>query len=116
MQLVAKLRLFYSPYTICYISQECFLLPDEECYKAIGVNVGSCCEIELADEDEIQPLVYNVNALILQPFVKECIKSEVYRSKVLEFFNKLARNPNSGILYMLIILEPPDKEILDYAW
>lgn len=116
MHLVAKLRLFESPYTICYISEECFLLPDEEYYKAIGVNIGDCCEIELANEDEVTPLVYKVNALILQPFVRECMKSEIYRTRVLEFFNKLAGNPACGVLYVLIILEPPDKEILDYAW
>lgn len=92
------------------------MLPDEKYYKALGVNVGDCCEIELTDEDDIKPLVYNVNALILQPFVRECVKSEIYRMRVLEFFNKLAGYPGRGVLYMLIILEPPDKEILDYAW
>lgn len=116
MQLIAKLRLFDSPYTMCYISQECFLLPDEKYYKAIGVNAGECCEIELADEDKVKPTVYNVNALILQPFVKECVKSEMYRTKVVQFFNKRAINPASGVLYVLLILEPPDKEILDYVW
>lgn len=116
MQLVAKLRLFESPYTTCYISEDCFLLPDEQYYKAIGVNIGDCCEIKLAKEDQVKTLVYKVNALILQPFVKECVKSEIYRTRVLEFFNKLAGNLASGVLCVLIILEPPDKELLDYAW
>lgn len=116
MPLVANLRLFDSPYTLCYISEQRFVLPGEKYYKDIGVNVGECCEIGLSKEDKSRTLIYKVNALILQPLVKECVKSEIYRAKVFEFFYKLAGNPARGLLYALIILEPPDKEIIDYAW
>lgn len=124
MQLVTKVYLYRSPYTICYISQDRILLPDEYSSKSIGVKVNTSdfnlddTEIKNDNTKELNKknLKLSTSALFLQPFLKECLNSEVYRTNVLRNFKKLSGHPNSGTLFLKLILEPPDKEVIDYAW
>ncbi|KAJ2940288.1 hypothetical protein O0L34_g11862 [Tuta absoluta] len=122
MELVTKVRLFRSPYTICYISKDHIVLPDEKTYKSIGVNTGDCFEdIEEIGDGKVtynrkNKLKCTTSALFLQPFLKECLNSKVYRSKVLAHLNMLSGNPDSGVVFLKLILEPPDRELIDYAW
>ncbi|XP_045454280.1 uncharacterized protein LOC123663656 [Melitaea cinxia] len=124
MQLVTKVYLYRSPYTICYISQDRLLLPDEYSSKSIGVKVNTSdfnlddTEIKNDNTKELNKknLKLSTTALFLQPFLKECLNSEVYRTNVLRNLKKLSSHPNSGTLFLKLILEPPDKEVIDYAW
>lgn len=117
MQVVTKVRLFRSPYTIFFISEDVSILPDEQYYKSIGVKTGDCCEFEIDGEEEVKKkLKLRANALFLQPFVKECVNSDVYRSKVVSHLNRLGGHPEGGTVFLKLILEPPDTEIIDYAW
>ncbi|KAI5642642.1 hypothetical protein NE865_05409 [Phthorimaea operculella] len=122
MELITKVRLFRSPYTICYISKDHIVLPDERTYKSIGVNTGECLEdIEDIGDGKVQNNTRNklkctTSALFLQPFIKECLNSKVYRSKVLAHLSMLCGNPYSGVVFLKLILEPPDRELIDYAW
>lgn len=115
--MVTKVRLFRSPYTIFFITEDLSILPDEQYYKSIGVKIGDCCELEIDGEDEVQKkLRVKTNALFLQPFVKECVNSDVYRSNVVSHLNRLGGYPACGTVFLKLILEPPDTEIIDYAW
>ncbi|KAF9796668.1 hypothetical protein SFRURICE_010639 [Spodoptera frugiperda] len=97
MQVVTKVRLFRSPYTIFFITEDLSILPDEQYYKSIGVKIGDCCELEIDGEDEVQKkLRVKTNALFLQPFVKECVNSDVYRSNVVSHLNRLGGYPACG--------------------
>lgn len=116
MQVVTKVRLFRSPYTIFFISEDVSVLPDEQYYKSIGVKTGDCCEFEIDGEEAKKKLKLRVNALFLQPFVKECVNSDVYRSNVVSHMNRLGGYPECGTVFLKLILEPPDTEIIDYAW
>nr|XP_034828099.1 uncharacterized protein F58A4.6 [Maniola hyperantus] len=123
MQLVTKVRLFKSPYTVCYISEDRIVLSDEYSCKSIGVraDTGDCSFVdqnELNEEKESSRKILKVytNALFLQPFVKECLNSNVFRTNVLRYLYKLCGYPNSRTVFLKLILEPPDKEVIDYAW
>ena len=117
MQVVAKVRLFRSPYTIFFLTEDLSILPDEQYYKSIGVKIGDCCELEIDGEDQVKKkLTLRTNALFLQPFVKECVNSDVYRSNVVSHLNMLGGYPECGTVFLKLILEPPDAEIIDYAW
>ncbi|XP_026494498.1 uncharacterized protein LOC113399565 [Vanessa tameamea] len=121
MQLVTKVHLYRSPYTICYISEDRLTLPDEYSYKSIGVkndtndsNIGDQ-NVNILDLNK-KNLKFSTSALFLQPFLKECLNSNVYRINVLRNLNELSGHPNSGTLFLKLILEPPDREVIDYAW
>lgn len=124
MQLVTKVRLFKSPYTVCYISEDRIALSDEYICKSIGVraDTGNCSLVDQNrsknEEKESSTKILKVytNALFLQPFVKECLNSNVYRTNVLRYLYKLCGYPNSKKVFLKLILEPPDKEVIDYAW
>lgn len=126
MELVTKVFLYRSPYTICYMTKDRIILPDSQSYKSIGIkrnasdlNVGDHIEVksDLKTEASCKRLLkLNTSALFLQPFLKECINSDVYRINVIRYINKLSGYPNSGTVFLKLILEPPDKEVIDYAW
>jgi hypothetical protein len=117
MQVIIKVRLFKSRYTICHITEYNLLLEDIECYKPLGINCGDCAEV-IVDEkrDKNKKLKLVTNALFLQPFVKECFNSDVYRGNVLVHLHKLCGYPENGTVFFNFILEPPDKDIIDHAW
>uniref|UniRef100_A0A1E1WIQ9 Uncharacterized protein n=1 Tax=Pectinophora gossypiella TaxID=13191 RepID=A0A1E1WIQ9_PECGO len=118
MKLVTKVRLFRSPYTICYISKDQVALPDEKYYKTIGVNAGDFCDVSVEDEEQdtvSKKLKFTASALFLQPFLKECLNSEVYRCKVLSYLSHLAGS-DCGLVVLNLTLEPPDKEVIDFVW
>lgn len=118
MQVIAKVHLFRSPYTICYISEEDLVLPDTQCCKLIGVKCGDDAnDLQIQEKTEKQKhLKFVASAFFLKPFVKECVNSDVYRGKVLLHLNKLCGYPLNGTVFLNLILEPPDKEMIDYAW
>lgn len=125
MQLVTKVRLYRKPYTICCITEDRITLPDSHSCKSIGVkcdisnlNIGDYIEVKyepILNEDK-NILKLTTTALFLQPFLKECVNSNVYRKNVITYLNKVCGYPNSGTVYFKLILVPPDKEIIDYAW
>ncbi|CAB3220162.1 unnamed protein product [Arctia plantaginis] len=117
MQVLTNIRLFRSPFTLFYISEGFIIFPNEECYKSIGVKVGDCCEISVDDKiPDAQVLKLRTSAFFLQLFVKECQNSSTYRHNVVTHLNKLSGYPLDGTAFLKLILEPPDTEIIDYAW
>lgn len=125
MQLITKVHLYRKPYTICCITEDRITLPDSHSCKSIGVkcdisnlNIGDYIEVKyepILNEDK-NILKLTTTALFLQPFLKECVNSNVYRKNVITYLNKVCGYPNSGTVYFKLILVPPDKEIIDYAW
>ncbi|XP_038215863.1 uncharacterized protein LOC119835229 [Zerene cesonia] len=121
MQLVVKIRLFRSPFTICYITEHNVILPDEHS-KCIGINFASgdqnyeCNKIHIENENKLnrKTLGYKTTALFLQPFLRECVYSDVYRRNIIRYLNEISGN--SGTVFFKLILEPPDKEVIDYIW
>lgn len=117
MQVLTKIRLFRSPFTTFYISEDFSVLPNEQCYKDIGVKIGDCCEVQVEHEIPTARLLkLRTNAFFLQLFVKECLNSDVYRYNVVRHLNKISGYPLDGTVFLKLILEPPDIEIIDYAW
>ncbi|CAG9559018.1 unnamed protein product [Danaus chrysippus] len=124
MQLVAKVYLFRSPYTICFISEDSVTLSNEGKYKSIGVNVIKKKVIsgdELSKNVNVRSsnrkiLKLSTTALFLQPFLRECLNSNIYRTNVLLHLNKLSEETNSRTVFLKLILEPPDREVIDYVW
>ncbi|XP_030037876.2 uncharacterized protein LOC115453325 [Manduca sexta] len=118
MQAITKVSLYRSPYTICYISEDFFVLPDEQIYKNVGLEAGDCCEIKITDERtrKRKYLKLCTSALFLKPFVKETARSPAFRANLLSNLNKSSGYPSSGTVFLKLVLEPPDKEIIDYAW
>lgn len=117
MQVVIKILLYRVPYTICYVSDDRLAFPDKRYYKSIGLEAGDCCVAP--ENDEIVgrkgAVKCTTNALFLQPFVK-CLRSDVYRTNVVLYLNRLCEWPTSRRVLLRFILEPPDREIIDYAW
>ncbi|CAK1590097.1 unnamed protein product [Parnassius mnemosyne] len=117
MKVLIDIWLFRSSYTTCLLTEEGFMLPDKHFYKSIGVNVGDCWDVDIKQKiSQAKKLKFVANALFLQPFVKECIIFNIYRAKVVKNINKFCGNINNGTVFLKLILEPPDKEIIDYAW
>ncbi|XP_075983888.1 uncharacterized protein F58A4.6 [Anticarsia gemmatalis] len=117
MQVLTKIRLFRNPFTTFYFSEDFSVLPDEECYKSIGLKIGDCCEIQVDDVIPASRLLkLRTNAFFLQLFVRECMNSDVYRKNVVSHLNELSGYPIDGTVFFKLILEPPDTEIIDYAW
>lgn len=116
MQVVTKVRLFRSPFTVCYISEDVCVLPNKEHYKSLGVKSGQPHEYSIGDNTKYKALKLVANAIFLQPFVKECLNSDVYRTNVVTHLNERCGNPESQTVFLKLILEPPDLEIIDYAW
>lgn len=117
MQVVFKVILYRVPYTICYVSQQYLVLPDKLYYQTIGIEPEDCSDLSNVDENEGRQcmLQYNTNALFLQPFIN-CLRSFTYRTNVIKYLNKLSDYPAGGAVLVKLKLEPPDQEIIDYAW
>ncbi|XP_052738812.1 uncharacterized protein LOC112056964 [Bicyclus anynana] len=118
MQLVIKVYLFKIPYTVCFISEDSITLPDECICRSIGVRADNDgCRIKDQKKESSRKIlkVYS-SALFLQPFVKECLNSDVYRTNVLRNLSELCSHPDSRTVFLKLILEPPDREVIDYAW
>ncbi|CAH0402868.1 unnamed protein product [Chilo suppressalis] len=117
MQIITKVRLYRSPFTICYISEENVLLPDVKSAEILGIKCGDSNEVQVNDKrDKRNKLKFAVSALFLQPFLKECLSSDVYRGNVLINLHKFCGFPKNGTVFLKLILEPPDRELIDYAW
>ncbi|XP_072934234.1 uncharacterized protein F58A4.6 [Epargyreus clarus] len=116
MHLLINVCLFNRPFTVCYITEEYLTFSNEEGYKSIGVKEDSNSCIHLNDEKAGKKCKLKASALFLQPFLKECLNSEVYRTNVLKNFNRLSGSPKDSVVFLKLILEPPDKEVIDYSW
>lgn len=117
MQVITKVRLFRSPYTICYISEDCVVIPDVKSYELLGVKCGDGCEVQVSDnKNKDLRLKFVATAHFLLPFLRECLNSDVYRGNVLMHLHRLCGYPENGTVFLNLILEPPDKEVIDYAW
>lgn len=117
MQVVTQVYLFRSPYTICYINEEVVVLANEELYKVLSLNhiTYPDKENEVSSDIVRKRLRLVVGAYFLGPFLKECSNSEAYRHNVIDRFKKVSGH-DSGTVFLKLILEPPDQEIIDYAW
>lgn len=117
MQVVIKILLYRVPYTVCCISDDCLVIPDKQYYKLIGLKAGDCHDIPDIDENACRrgALKCTTNSLFLQPFVK-CLMSDIYRTSVILHLNKVCGWPESRTVVLRLFLEPPDHEIIDYAW
>lgn len=123
MSIVTEILLFRKPYTTCYISNEQFILPHRKYNISIGVksDIHVCKVVDVPgneSNEENSKKIFKVktNALFLQPFVKACLNSSVYRENVIRHLNNLSGIPGEGVIHLKLILEPPDKEIIDYEW
>lgn len=119
MQLVTKIRLFGEPYTVSYISEDDVVFPNAEVYKALGFESHNSCDIFVNSEDDSsgrKPLRLVTSAHFLRPFLRECIQSDIYRWKVLTHLRELSGIPDTETVFFKLILDPPDKELIDYAW
>lgn len=117
MQVLINIRLFKRHFTVFYMTEDFSVLPNEQYYKSIGVKVGDCCEVHLDDKIPAHRLLkLRANALFLNLFVKECLNSNVYRINVVSYLHKLSGYPEDSIVFLKLILEPPDPEIIDYSW
>ncbi|XP_068623815.1 uncharacterized protein [Battus philenor] len=118
MRVFINVWLFQSPYTICYITEDVFMLPHEQHYKTIGVKVGECYYIAVEEShiSRAKKIKLGVNALFFQPFVKECLLSHNFRANVVRNIYQTCQIPHYKTVFLKLILEPSDKEIIDYAW
>lgn len=117
MQLIIKIRLYGKFYTVCYISEDELLLPKPIFYKLLGLKVENDSKDDLFSIVQLEKtLRLKTSALFLYPFVHECYNSKVYRIKVLVHLYQLSQKKEDDIVFLKLLLEPPDKEILDYAW
>ncbi|XP_041972029.1 uncharacterized protein F58A4.6 [Aricia agestis] len=121
MLLLVKVNLYNSPFVLFEVFKEDLIFYDVEVLKMIGLRTNSAI-IELDDDTKSERikstkkcLKLRANGLFLQPFVKECINSEIYRCCVINRLKQCEMNLNTRV-FLKLILEPPDKEILDYAW
>ncbi|XP_063832965.1 uncharacterized protein F58A4.6 [Ostrinia nubilalis] len=114
MQLVTSVRLYRRPYTICYVSEEGLVIPDTQCCKLLGIECGY--GDYYYDSGYRNKLKFVATAFFLRPFVQACINSDEYRYRVLLHLHKLCGFPEDGVVFLKLILEPPDKEIIDYGW
>ncbi|XP_059048209.1 uncharacterized protein F58A4.6 [Achroia grisella] len=117
MQVIINIYLYRSPYTICYICDEGLVLPDKEICRLLALgpdNSGIQDTIQEHQDGSRWKLI--VNAFFLKPFLKECHKSDVYRTNVVSHLNKISGYPENGVVFLKLILEPPDQEIIDYGW
>ncbi|KAJ0173247.1 hypothetical protein K1T71_011423 [Dendrolimus kikuchii] len=119
MQIVAKVILYRNLYTICYITEDSVIIQDKQCCKALGLKNSECDktgDIENVKTIQGKSLKYTATALFLKPFVFECMNSDIYRAKVLTYLTTISGCPANGTVFLKLILEPPDSDIIDYAW
>ncbi|KAM3963850.1 uncharacterized protein ACR2FA_001886 [Aphomia sociella] len=117
MQVVTTIYLYGAPFTISYISEDGLALRDKELYTLLTLESGDNSETQDVHKDiNGKMLRYRTNAFFLKPFMKECQNSDVYRANVVIHLNKLCGYPENGTVFLKLILEPPDREIIDYAW
>ncbi|KAL4714506.1 hypothetical protein ACJJTC_017569 [Scirpophaga incertulas] len=117
MQLMIKVTLYRKPYTIFYIYFEYLpLLEVHTCKFVFEKSADSIKVIQEGDGYLRRKLRLTASALFLQPFKEACLRSEVYRRNVLMNLHKLFINRETGTVLLNLKLEPPDKEIIDYAW
>ncbi|XP_013184061.2 uncharacterized protein LOC106129908 [Amyelois transitella] len=119
MQVVTQIYLFRNPYTICYINEEVVILANDELYKVLNLNQKAYPDKD-NDKEGSSDVVRKrlrlvVSAYFLGLFLRECGNSEAYRHNVVERFKTVSGYDN-GTVFLKLILEPPDQEILDYAW
>ncbi|VVC97782.1 unnamed protein product [Leptidea sinapis] len=118
MELIIKVHLFRSPYTMCYISENKMILSEEQ-VKSFGLK--NACGDKIDENDfKIVPkqknnFKLNTTAFFLQAFVKECFNSDIYRRNVLCSMSKIC-GTSTEPMFLKLILEPPDKEVIDYGW
>lgn len=113
IQAIIKIRLYKSTFTICCICDNHFVIPDKRTYKFLNVKNGEVRDIEIIKGEKKFKLT--TSALFLQPFVRECVNSNIYRLNVVSYLREISGNIKSTV-FLKLILEPPDKEIIDYAW
>lgn len=118
VEVVINVHLFGIPYTTFYISHYSVVLSDKRCYKWFRLGAGDCPAVldEYYKIARRSGLKFVASAFFLKPFVQECQESDIYRYNVLRHLNELRGYPENGIVFLKLILEPPDKEIIDYAW
>lgn len=119
MQILTKILLYQSPYTVSYISVDKIIVQDKMFYKNLGLKNGDCGDTDVNENLILKPrkiLKFTTTALFLKPFIFECMNSDVYRAKVVSHLTNLSGCPENGTVFLKLILEPPDSEILDYAW
>lgn len=114
--LVLKIRLYVKPYSICYITEEGCLFPDESLSKVLGLQTTSPCTVDVEDYQVKRRFTLVTNSLFLRPFLRECLISKVYRMRVLENVTNTCGYSANEPAFLNLKLEPPDREILDYAW
>lgn len=108
MLLVLKIWIYGKPYSMYYLSEEGFVLS--------VLQSSSYSSIDIEDKVTRKYKCLVTSALFLQPFIRECLTSEVYRICVLENIKQLFGTTANGTVFMKLKLEPPHREILDYAW
>ncbi|CAF4802901.1 unnamed protein product [Pieris macdunnoughi] len=113
-----KVDLFHTPFLIIYVTEECVSFSEEINYLRLLSSFGDlriAKKINTEDrKGRRKSLKFILSALYLQPFMKICANSTLFRRNI-NILYELSGN-KSETSFLKLILEPPDKEILDYAW
>ncbi|XP_047524072.1 uncharacterized protein LOC125062299 [Pieris napi] len=113
-----KVDLFHTPFLIIYVTEECVSFSEENTYLRLLSSFGDlriAKKINTEDrKGRRKSLKFILSALYLQPFMKICANSTLFRRNINNLY-ELSGN-KSETRFLKLILEPPDKEILDYAW
>ncbi|XP_026755060.1 uncharacterized protein F58A4.6 [Galleria mellonella] len=117
MQVITDIHLYHNLQAICSISDEGLVLPDKELYRLLSLESDiSVIHNDINEDHKGKRLRFIASAYFLKPFLKECLNSDVYRANVVMHLNRLSGYPENGVVFLKLILEPPDQEIIDYAW
>lgn len=106
MKITLFVYLFKKIYKICDITRKRILFEDE-----FDIFFDKFESFHIP-----KSLVYVTNAYFLQPFTKALINSTIYRVNVIRNMYQKSGILKSKLLFVSLELEPPDKEIIDYAW
>ncbi|XP_022115067.2 uncharacterized protein LOC110993216 [Pieris rapae] len=114
-----KVDLFHTPFLIIYVTEECVSFSEENSYLRLLSSFGDLRIAKKNNTEErkgrhCKSLKFILSALYLQPFMRVCANSKVFRRNINNLF-ELSGN-KSERTFLKLILEPPDKEIIDYAW
>ncbi|XP_045522573.1 uncharacterized protein LOC123713110 [Pieris brassicae] len=118
-----KVDLFHTPFLIIYVTEECVSFSEENSYLRLLSSFGDLritikINTEVGNNDDTRrrckSLKFILSALYLQPFMKVCANSKLFRRNINSLFELSANKSETS--FLKLILEPPDKEILDYAW
>lgn len=118
MQIETRVQLFRRTFIIFYTTEDYIILAEKNhnlrLFKSDGLKIDKNSIIEDRTLN-CKRVKLNVSALFLKPFLEVCTHSKVFRRNIISNICELSTIKCENAVFKLI-LERPDKEILDYAW